>query len=505
MKALLAKLMPYKSIGLYVGDSEVVLSLVASTPLGLVELEQRRESYEPDHLADVVRRLIKPLNGARKHPFPVAVGIPARRTFFSTRPLSPSNAASSAQTVLREVLQSPNICIDELSVQVTKGEFGKRKLASVASCHRDYLFDLLLSLREGDVQPFRTEPAPFALLRAGALRRRVRRSKPTLRLFLGEREALAMVTAGTMCVLWKSFKLAAGTEIAALCAAVRACQTLVGHCGIDTPLETVVVHGRPDLRAELTGDEFGQKVAASVVCCDGPALDGASIAYGLAVGCLKPESTEAIDLSKSMTPSPTLWQIFPWGELAVQVALVLCMGLFMLGRSHHAEQSIVPVRAELAKRTWANTKSQPDLGKEQRDLSLKVDSIRKFVGSRIIWTTYTHDISERLPENATLTMFQGMCELDDAAKTRPKKSFSIRAEAEIPEDGAMPKEIDVFLTALRGHPLLQRDFPLVELADIKCTQPNRKDQKPTAMFTVLCLPKPTQPSQAPKVAAAGGH
>ena len=39
--------------------------------------------------------------------------------------------------------------------------------------------------------------------------------------------------------------------------------------------------------------------------------------------------------------------------------------------------------------------------------------------------------------------------------------------APISPDGSTPREIDAFLESLRNHPLLQRDFPLVELADIK--------------------------------------
>ncbi len=450
-------------------------------------------------------QLLKPLIDRKKRVAPIAVGVPTRRVFFSTRPLSASSSGSSAQTVLREVLQSPNVCIDELSVQVIKGEVGKRKLASVVSCRREYLFDLLQTLRDSNVQPFRTEPAPFALLRAAIAERRVRRSKPALRLFLGEREGLAVVTAGAVCVLWKPLKLTSGNEPAALCSAIRSCQTLIGHCGIDAPLEIVVIHGRADLRAELTRDDFAQKVGASVTWCDGPELTGAAVAYGLAVGCLGERSSDVVDLSQSLTPSPSLWQIFPIGDFAVQVALVLCMGLFMFGRSHHAQKAIAPVHAELAKRSWAITKQQPDLLKEQRELTQKVDAIQKFVGSRVIWTKYTYDIAGRLPDNATLTMFQGVCELEDPAKGKPKKSFSVRAEAPIGDDGATPKEIDGFLTALRGHPMLQRDFPLVELADIKCTQPTSKDQQPAAMFTVICLPKVAGASATPKVAAKEAH
>jgi hypothetical protein len=100
-----------------------------------------------------------------------------------------------------------------------------------------------------------------------------------------------------------------------------------------------------------------------------------------------------------------------------------------------------------------------------------------------------------------LTMFYGLCELENQGKQgviKPKKSFIIRASAPNPEDGSTPKEVDRFLTALRGHPLLQRDFPLVDLADIKFFQPNVK-AAPSSLFTVVCLPKagnaPAKPAE----------
>jgi hypothetical protein len=94
---------------------------------------------------------------------------------------------------------------------------------------------------------------------------------------------------------------------------------------------------------------------------------------------------------------------------------------------------------------------------------------------------------------------------ESAAK--PKKMFTIRASAPIARDGATPQEVDRFLTALRGHPLLKRDFPIVELAEIKWFQPN-VTAPANALFTIICLPKasngPAKPAQDKDAAQAGG-
>ena len=63
----------------------------------------------------------------------------------------------------------------------------------------------------------------------------------------------------------------------------------------------------------------------------------------------------------------------------------------------------------------------------------------------------------------------------------------------------MPKEIDELLDSLRGDELLHRDFPLIEVADLKRSQKNT-GAKPTVDFSVICLPKPPEP----KPKAAGG-
>ncbi len=51
----------------------------------------------------------------------------------------------------------------------------------------------------------------------------------------------------------------------------------------------------------------------------------------------------------------------------------------------------------------------------------------------------------------------------------------------------MPKEIDAYLEQLRADPLMSRDFPLIEIADLKSTQ--SLGGRVLADFTVKCLPK----------------
>jgi len=510
VRSVLARFAVKKAIGLYVGEQQITACRVASTPLGPVQIACQSEHYEPDQLSDAIGRLLKPMLGRRKRGTQVAVGFPAARVFFSTRPIRTTHSDASAQVLLHEVLQSPNICIDDMLVEVIKADSGKRKLASIVSCRKKYMAGMLETLEACGVRPFRAEPAPCALLRAAVEQRRPpRRSKIILRIFLGDRQGLAVVTAGDLTVLWRYFNWSPEGETAAICSAVRSVGALIGHCGIDAPLDVVMIHGRADLRGKLETEEFRLQVAVPLLWSGGPELNDAAVAFGLALGCLGQQPLDAFDLSRSLKPRVSLWDIFPWGEIAVQIALVVCMGLFLLTRSQKVENALVPVQAQYAKRAWLASMPQAEIQKERQDLEQRVEAVRKFVSTRIIWTAYTHDISTRLPADATMTMFQGLCELETSGKNavKPKKVFTIRASAPIAQDGSTPKEIDGFLTALRDNALLKRDFPIVDLADIKWYQPNVKAAA-NALFTVICLPKsanaPPKPPQDKDAAKTKG-
>jgi hypothetical protein len=508
VKAVLTRFTPYKGIGLYIGEHEVFVSQVASTPFGSSEIAHASEPYEPDKLAETVTRLIAPLARSRRRACSVTLGLCPRRVFYSTRPTRVESAPAEAQTLLREVLQSPNVCIDEMTVEMQTSEFGKSKLNSVVSCRTDYLAGLLKALQKCGVRPQRTEPAPLALLRAGVQKRRTRRSTIAIRLFLSDHEAIAVVTAAATCVLWKSFSLPTGRELPTICSSIRSCQAMAARCGIDSQSDVAIIHGRKDLREALAGGDFAKQAGLPVVCCDGPELNGAAVAYGLALSSLAQQTGQGLDLSRSLTPAPSLWQIFPKGELAVQLALVACMALIMVFHWRSLADSEGPLRGKLAQHSWVGSKTQAELNKEQQFLSKRVEAIRKFADTRIIWTRYTADISNRLPDHATLLLLQGIYELEDPrSKIPPKKSYTIRAQSPIPQDGSTPKQIDQLLAGLRESPLLQQDFPVVGLSDIKCPPVDKKNEISQAMFTVICLPKSGTSSAAsgPEQPAKEGH
>jgi len=501
MKTLLAKL-SRKAIGVYIGDREVTVSHVAATPLGPVEITCQSARYEPDQLATTIEHLLAPCFGSRKRRrLPVVLGLPTVRVFFSTRPIRTSKSDASPQVLLHEVLQSPAISIDDMVVDLVKTQPGKRPVASIVSCPKKYLAGLLGALEQYKVRPARTEPAACGLLRlAVQLHRAPRRSRVVLRTFVGEGQGLAVVSAANLPCIWRSFALPAGDEPSALCSVTRSLQALLKYCGLDSGLDAIMVHGRGPLREVVESEAFQAAVGTRVGWCEGPLLGNAAIAFGLALGGLG-ATAEGFDLARTVKPPPSLGDLFPWRELAVQLALLAGMALLLFLRSESLTDEYRAVQAANARRAWAQSLTPGQLDKEKSDLEQKVRAVEAFLGTRIIWSSYTHDLPARLPANASLLSFHGLCELDvlgtkKATGLKNKKSLALRATAPIAMDGVIPGEIDDFLDTLRGHPLLKHDFPVVELADIKSFQ-GGTPTKSVANFTVICLPKTEQVAPNP--------
>jgi hypothetical protein len=346
----------------------------------------------------------------------------------------------------------------------------------------------------------RVEPVPCAMLRAAERQYRPpRKAKTVLRLFLGAKEGLAVLSVSGWPLVPRPFPITEEDMTPAVVSIVRTLDTLGKLCGADAAIDAVVIHGAPEMRNRIDVAALEQQVAVLTKWVDGPALDSGSIAFGLALGCLT-SSSRSFDLARSMKPRESLWNIFPWKETAVQLVVLGCLGFFLMNHSQELKLKYMSVRSETDGRHWLASMSDQQLAKEKQELEQRVEAVRKFLATRVVWTEYTHNLPTQLPELAKLNSFQGVCELEkkakkDATVIKPKKSLTMRIGAPIAEDGATPKEVDQCLDALRDNSLLKRDFPMVELADIKWYQPFMGAQ-PTAYFTVVCLPKPTGPAGA---------
>ncbi len=496
MKSLLGKICLPRAIGLYIDDASVTLSHVVATPFGLVETDGRTESVGVDELPAVLERLLAPLRGWRGfRRVPVAIGLPAGRTYFSTRPISrqafaASESELSPQVLLREALRSSKVSVGEMVVDVAKTEPDKRPVAGIVSCDKKYLAGLLDPLQECGVRPFRAEPAPCALLRAAAHQHNTRKGdKVVLRLFLCDNHVLGILVVGNLPIVWRQASLPYGDEPAAILSLSRALLTVSKDCGIDSPLDAVMLHGRPELPCPLEVDWLQEQLGVPVRWCDEPPLDDSQVAFGLALGCLKHDK-HAFDLSQTLKSRASILEVFPWREASLQTALLVLMALLLFDRWCALSGSCESVRTQNAQHAWMESLDDPQLEKEKKELGEKVEAVHKFLDTRTVWTSCQRELSACIPDNVYFTAFKGVCSMESGGKKKrkgKKKSLVLDGAVSIPEDGLTPHEIDRFLNTLREHPMLKRDFPNVRLTKLKQVA-GKRNQRPLALLTVVCSP-----------------
>ncbi len=491
MKHLLAKFNPNKAIGLYVSEKMVTGSLVSGTPFGTVELAWHAAVYQPDKLAEAIQIVLREIGVRKPRAYPVMLGLASGRIFFSSRPMKTDSTDASPQVLLHEALQSSGLAVEDMVVESLKAQPGKRPVVSLISCRKKYLAGLLAATQQSGLRPPRVEPALCALLRVGANRQKTPRTKPVIRLFLGETKCMGMVAVGTSPLIWRIFELPPEDKLKGVCAAVRTLQTLSKPCGVDKALDVLVIHGKAITRRQLENKDFLDQIGIPVVWCEGPCLEDSAIAFGLALGGLNP-SSEVLDLARSLKPPAMLRDIFPWKELILQLLFLASMAVFLYDRSSMLHERYLHVQSENKKYNWAASVTAGELGAEKKDLESKVDAFRSFVGTQVRWSKYTSDISATLPANITLTSMNGVYELETVSKATvaapPKRSFILRASAPLTADGIVPPEIDAYLVSLRHQRLLQRDFPNIELTDIKSVRAADSSQS-RATFSIVCLPK----------------
>jgi hypothetical protein len=232
-----------------------------------------------------------------------------------------------------------------------------------------------------------------------------------------------------------------------------------------------------------------EQAQRSVHWSDGPAFEAQEIARGLAEGCFHEEAT-AFDLARRLKPKVRIGDLIPWPEIALQTALVVLLALFLFHQLTATRAAHRTLSRQMARHPVGSL-PLADLQRERTELQQQVAAVERFLDSRILWSEYQREISDSLPENIFLTAFHGVGELSTPGKkgkrAGPKKTLVLKGAVVLPENGAIPYEVDRLLSVLRNHPTLARDFKVVELAELKqMSQPNEK--RSIAIFTIVCLP-----------------
>jgi hypothetical protein len=496
MKALLSRCALKRSIGLVIDDKAIAVSVVATTPLGRQEVFRDTHPVGDEVPQAVVERLlfrwIK--KGRGKKPRPgvwVQLGVPESQVFQAVVPITSANLNSPPQSYFLEAVQSTNLRAEERLIELQKVELNKLLMACVAASPRAAIVATIAILDALGTRIGRAEPAPAALYRAGTFHKKnPRGARLTARFFLGEHQAIGVLAAGQQPLFWHTFDLPAGDEANAILAANSTLWMLGRHSRINLPIDTVIVHGRPTIEIMREPEAFRQRTGARLIRCAEPDYSATAAAMGAALA--NPLTNEAgHDLARTLKPPVSIRDIFPWGELALHGVLLIAVSLFLHGAAGEVNARLKAVRTQLTSFSWIKNQDQSKLEAEKKALQGRLKVLEAFKGSRVGWSAVLRTVAAAEPENTTIKGLTGEAEVEATAKAgmnKPKKQLIVNFATPMSEDGSVPREIDGFLAALRGEPMIKRHFPLIEVSGLKAN-PSKRGEQPFASYSIVCLPK----------------
>ncbi|SIO12675.1 hypothetical protein SAMN05444166_2594 [Singulisphaera sp. GP187] len=485
MKKLLGKLATGRAIGLMIGHRELVLSQVAFTPIGPLEMGRRTEPIEGDTIDVVIPRILAPvLESEAWKNAPIAIGLPVLSVFFSTRPIKSINLDAAPQILLHEVLRSSNLVIDDMDVDMIKSQPGKLPVASIIATRKKYLAPILHGLEKCGVRPSQVEPAPFALLRAAIRRHRTDRgTKSSLRIFLGAESGLAMLTAQDQPLAWRYFEMLEGEEATAVVSSVRSLRTLSRYYGVDTPPDLVWVHGRPEL-LHLDDTPQWRETHLRMQRFDGPGFNAADTAFGLAMGCHA--EAKGLNLARSMRPRDSLLRLLPLGQIGLLVVTMAMATVFLQSGQDELKRNLYAVQTALINHKWMKNHSVADLEKEKASQTIRAKAIQQYLGTRIFWTDCLREISTPLPSTMTVSTVSGHCKLGDTKRDMTNdRLLALNMHAPITGNGVVPAEIDTYLAAMRSSQVIRKALPQIKLSALRWGT-NGRTYRPFVAFTVTC-------------------
>lgn len=438
-------------------------------------------------LADWLRTQFKPAQLGR---LKVCVGLSPQQTYFTTCALEdspqepPPPHALLARSGVSGLSDPGRIAAAGRLVRLGEGQTG----CCLAACRKDLADEIHQALAPLKLKHFRLEPSAWSL---GELARRrcaaPRSWRATVRVLLGDQNALALLTCDERTVLCRPLAAPAGNTPAAVTSAVR---SLLAHARTTLHVREVggiILQGRAD---EALANQVQEQTGLETILAGDEGPTEAALAAGLALSARR-GSEDALDLLGALRAPPTIRQIFPRRLAACLVLAAALMAGLLCDRWTSLQRDADVLARQNASRAWAQGLELAQIADQRKALTAEVSAVHRFLSSRVRWSDYLHDLPTRLPPNACLSHVWGFCELGESGgknKVKPAKSLTLRCLSRFGDRYSAPREIDSFLDSLAQVELLQRDFPLVKLADVKWARGGEDDSE-MAHFTIIALPR----------------
>ncbi|MBN1787219.1 MAG: hypothetical protein JW806_02360 [Sedimentisphaerales bacterium] len=489
MPGIMDKLCWGRAIGVYYSEDRVSITDVNSTLKGSTILNQQEfklaEEEPVQALTNILQEYIKE-NEVKK--VPVCFGSKPERTFFTTSIMEYGEEEQLRDKLLERVgFRKPEerngIVAEYFGIDKTKTPTSQ--LWSIGICKKKFASELYSAIRQAGFRDILFKATPWALSSyAMTLPKESKDWKVFIQVFLGETEGLAVLVVEKEPVCWKKFSITPTTAIANIEHAIK-----------NLSMQSAVTLSRPRVDGIILQGSDAGKLSAKLyeemnietLVADGPGYTDSQCSHSLAMSA-KSKNSEQFNLFRELKPDPTILEMFPW-QLAVMVLLMVgCMGVMMWQKASRLARSYAVLEQQDALHTWASKKQTSDLSKERTSLLAETRSVEKFLATRIVWSDYLRELPTRLPPNVSLSTLSGECGYKggDEKGGKTKKSLTLAGTVLVEEGGGSPEDIGTFVSALKELELLKKDFPEVELAEIKW---RRKGESEVASFTVMALPK----------------
>ncbi len=490
------------AIGLAIEDQQISLSVVATTPGGRKEVARDVQSCADEPQETVLERMLTPWLGKRPDPLQktsgkskhtrrpwVQVALAESRVFQAVVPITGANRSSPPQAYFMEAVRATNLRAEERVIDLVKLELEKQPLACLAASPRPVITDLIAMLEGIGTRVASIESAPAGLFRAGAfLQKAPRGSKLCIRFFLGRAQAIGVLALGMQPLLWHTFDLPSEDLLAAIMATYSTLWMQGRHCRITVPIDTVVVHGRPELELAIKPEMFRERTGARLLRCGEPGYEPVGAALGTALANHYTD-TSGLNLARAFKPQVPFREIFPWGELVLQGALVAGVSLFLHAGSVELETQLKTTQVAVKGLSWLKNQDHAKLEAEKKVLDERLSALEAFHRGRVDWSAQLRTVAGVTPGTTLVTSFQGINEaqLQGKGKSTSRNQMVVNFTTPMGSDGTIPSEINEFIAALRVEKPLRRNFRIVNFSGVQTKQAQAK-QSGSATYSVVCLP-----------------
>ena len=194
-------------------------------------------------------------------------------------------------------------------------------------------------------------------------------------------------------------------------------------------------------------------------------------------------------------------EILPWGELALQAALIAGVSLFLHAGSVELETQLKTTEVAVKAISWLKNQDQAKLEAEKKVLDERLTALETFHRGRVDWSEQLRTIAGVTPGTTLVTTFQGLNEAEapGKGKSTTKNQMVVNFTTPMGSEGVIPSEINEFMAALRLDKALKRDFAIVNFSGVQ-TRPAQGKQAGSATYTAVCLPGAEPKIATPKEA-----